>query len=63
MVRKIFEIGNSRAIIIPKGWLDFYEKDTGQKIVEVAIEVNKVLTIEPVLAKKEPVLNKKKVEQ
>jgi len=50
IVRKIIEIGKtSKAVILPKSWLEYYEKKTGQKIEEVAIEVDRVLTIQPLI--------------
>lgn len=52
IVRKIIEVGKtSRAVIIPKSWLEFYEKESGKSIESVAIEVNRVLKIEPILSK------------
>lgn len=57
IIRKIIEVGKtSRAIIIPKSWLEYYEKVEGRKIEEVAIEVDRVLIIHPVTreAKNQP---------
>ena len=54
LVRKIIDAGKtSKAVIIPKSWLEFYEKQNGCKITEVAIEVNGVLKVSPILPKKE----------
>ena len=48
LVRKVIDVGKtSKAVILPKSWLEFYEKELGKKIVKVAIEVNKQLTILP----------------
>lgn len=55
IIRKVVEIGNSKAIFIPKSWFDFYEEETGEKMERVAIEVNRVLTITPLHKKKESV--------
>jgi hypothetical protein len=53
LVRKIIEAGKtSRAVIIPKSWLEFYEKQQRSPIEFVAIEVNRVLKIEPILSRK-----------
>jgi antitoxin component of MazEF toxin-antitoxin module len=52
IIRKVVEIGNSKAVFIPKSWFEYYEKETGQKIIKVAIEVNRVLKIEPLIEKK-----------
>jgi antitoxin component of MazEF toxin-antitoxin module len=54
IIRKILRVGNSKAVSIPKSWLEFYERDGGFVITEVAIEVDKVLTITPILPRKEP---------
>jgi antitoxin component of MazEF toxin-antitoxin module len=51
LIQKIIHVGTSRAVTIPKTWLDYYEKENGQKIEEVAIEVNGKLTIRPLLKK------------
>lgn len=53
LVRKIIYTGRtSRAIIIPKGWIEYYEKQQGSPIDSVTIEVNRVLRIEPILTDK-----------
>ena len=55
ITRKIIAVGKtSRAVIIPKSWLEFFEKEAGQPIENVAIEVNRVLKISPILPSKEP---------
>jgi hypothetical protein len=51
LIRKVIEVGTSRAVTIPKDWLDFYEKQFGKPIEEVAIEVNEVLKIMPLIPK------------
>ncbi len=51
MIRKVMVVGNSRAVSIPKGWLEYYEKQSGQQIREVAVDVNGALKIEPVIPK------------
>jgi hypothetical protein len=51
LIRKVIEVGTSRAVTIPKDWLQFYEKEFGKPIEEVAIEVNKVLKIMPLIPK------------
>lgn len=53
IIRKILNVGDSRAITIPKTWLEYLEKQHGIKIKEVAVEVDRVLTIQPILPKKE----------
>ena len=47
--RRLITIGDSRGITIPKSWLELIEENTGTKLEEVAMEVNSVLTIFPVI--------------
>ena len=56
IIRKVTTVGASRGITLPKSWLEWIERESGQEITEVTVEIDKVLTIQPVL-------NKKKVEQ
>jgi antitoxin component of MazEF toxin-antitoxin module len=58
LIRKVIEVGNSKAICIPKSWFEFYENETGQKVSEVAIEVDRELKIWPYMPKKESGTNK-----
>lgn len=51
LVRKIIVVGGSRAVTLPKDWLEYYEKMSGKPIEEVAIEVNKVLKVMPLIPK------------
>ena len=57
IIRKVFEIGSSRAITIPKSWFEYFEKESGAEIYEVAIEVNRVLIITPIFKEKEKASN------
>ncbi len=47
IIRKVLDVGNSKAITIPKTWFEFYERKTGEKIHKVTMEVNRVLKIAP----------------
>jgi hypothetical protein len=50
IIRKLISFGNSsKGIILPKSWLAYYERRSGRKIREVAVEVNGKLTIWPIL--------------
>jgi len=54
LIRKIIQAGRtSQAVILPKSWLEFHEKESGCRISQVLIEVNTELRISPVLPKKE----------
>jgi len=52
IIRKVLQHGNSRAVSLPKSWLDLIERETGKTIKEVTVEVNGVLTIQPIIPKK-----------
>ena len=57
IIRKILDVGPvSKAIVLPKSWLEFYENQAGEKIECVTIEVNRKLTIEPYIKKKRKTL-------
>jgi len=48
IIRKVIGVGKtSRAVILPKTWIEFFEKETGQKVNHVAMEVDKTITIFP----------------
>jgi hypothetical protein len=49
LIQKVIQVGDSRAITIPKSWLTYYERQSGQNIKEVSIEVNGKLIIAPIL--------------
>jgi len=51
LIRKLVKLGNSQAITIPSSWLNYLEKQTGQKIRSVTIEVNGVLKVAPIIEK------------
>ncbi|GAG92705.1 unnamed protein product [marine sediment metagenome] len=46
--RKICRIGDSKAIFLPKSWIDLLEEKYG-KIKAVSMEVNGKLTIRPII--------------
>ena len=50
IIRKVIKAGpNSFAVTLPKTWLDLLERQTGEKITEVTLEVDGKITIEPLL--------------
>jgi antitoxin component of MazEF toxin-antitoxin module len=51
IIRRVFAIGNSKAVTIPKSWLTNAEDQTGRKIVALAMEVNGAITLQPVFEK------------
>ena len=62
LLRKLINLRTSKAITIPKSWLENAEQEAGKKIVFIALEVDRVITLEPVFermeqAKKESLKN------
>jgi len=49
IIRKIIQVGTSKAVSLPKSWLELIERETGKPVKEVAVEVNGVLIIKPIL--------------
>jgi len=54
LIRKLVKLGNSQAITLPASWLKYLEKQTGQKIKSVAVEVDGVLKVAPIIEKEPP---------
>jgi len=52
IIRKVMELNMSRAICLPKSWLEYAENENGSKVTHVAIEVDRVLTISPIFPTK-----------
>jgi len=51
IIRKVIRVGDSRAVSLPKSWLDLLERETGETVIEVKMEVDNVITISPILPK------------
>ena len=48
-IRKIIRVGESRAISLPKAWLDYNEKIFGKPLKRVQVaEANNIITIWPI---------------
>jgi hypothetical protein len=47
LVRKVIKVGSSKAVTLPRDWIEYYEKKLGRPIEEVLIEVDEVLKIAP----------------
>jgi len=43
--KKLSSIGNSRAVVIPPGWIRYYEEKAGQPVNNVLMELDNVITI------------------
>jgi hypothetical protein len=51
ILRRIFKMGDSEGITLPKSWLDLIEHETGKRPTEVTMEVNGILKVAPVIEK------------
>lgn len=51
IIRKLVQVGGSKAVTIPKSWIDDIERKTGQKLTELAVEINGVIKISPMIEK------------
>ena len=47
IIRKVVDVGRSRAVTIPKTWLEFFERELGHPIKFVSVEVDRELKILP----------------
>jgi len=52
LIRKVLPIGGSKGITLPKSWIEWIERETGKTVVEVAVEVDRVITISPIIPEK-----------
>lgn len=43
--RRLINVGDSRAVVIPADWLKYHEEKTGIKIENIYLEINNVITI------------------
>ena len=48
IIRSILNIGNSKAVTIPKSWLTNAEQQMGRKVVALALEIDGSITLAPV---------------
>jgi len=49
LLRKVIDHGDSRGITLPATWLEYIERQSGRKLKEVTLEVNRSITITPVI--------------
>lgn len=52
LIRKVMDSGTSKVVAIPPSWLRCIEKQTGQEVKEILMEVDGVIIIKPVIEKK-----------
>ena len=54
IIRKVTTVGRAKGITLPKSWLEWLEREYGEPIREVLLEIDKEIVIRPILpAKKE----------
>jgi len=46
----------SKAVTLPKSWLENAEAEAGKKIIAIALEVDRVITVSPVFERKKEVV-------
>jgi antitoxin component of MazEF toxin-antitoxin module len=51
ITRSIHNLGNSKAVTIPKSWLTNAEDQTGRKVIAIAMEVSDKITLQPIFEK------------
>ena len=49
LIHKLIRVGDSRAVTIPKTWLEYHEKKNGREIFKVGMELNGKIVIWPIL--------------
>jgi hypothetical protein len=49
IIRKVTTVGEAKGITLPKSWLDWVERQTGKPVREVLLEIDKTITIIPIL--------------
>jgi hypothetical protein len=52
ILKKLIAHGGSRGVTLPSTWIALIEKETGQKLREVLMEVNGEIRIRPLIEKK-----------
>ena len=53
ILRKLMYVGDAKGITLPKSWIESAEQESGKKMVALALEIDKVITLTPVFEKKE----------
>ena len=52
ILRKIIQVGASRAVSLPKSWLENAEQESGKKIIAIAMEVDGSIILKPIFQEK-----------
>jgi hypothetical protein len=48
IIRKLIQVGASKAVSLPKSWIELAERKSGRKITALALEVNGSITLQPI---------------
>jgi len=51
IIRKVTTVGGAKGITLPKSWLEWIERETGRPLREVALEIDRNITIIPIIPK------------
>ena len=50
IIRKIIQVGSSKAVVLPKDWLDWIQRMTGNLPKEVVMTIkDETIVVEPIL--------------
>jgi len=49
--RQLFEVGGSKAVTLPKSWIETAEESEGKRVIAISMEVNGCLILAPIFEK------------
>jgi len=49
LIRKVWKVGNCKVVALPREWYEYFERIEKKEVKEVAIEVDRKLTLSPIL--------------
>jgi antitoxin component of MazEF toxin-antitoxin module len=52
IIRKLIQVGASKAVSLPKSWIESAERNAGGKITALALEVNDTIILQPIFETK-----------
>jgi len=52
ILKRLFQVGSSKAVIIPSEWLEWLKRKHGVEIREVLLEINREIRVIPVIPKR-----------
>jgi hypothetical protein len=60
VIRKVTTVGAAKGISLPKSWLEWIERETGQPLNEVLLEIDRTIKVIPLVPKKEEKPNERR---